>query len=199
MRKTTIIARREYRALVRTKAFMISLVIMPVFMFGGIFLQGFLSGRVDIGEKKIVVIDGTGRLFAPLSTLARMYNETEVIDKSSGRNTKPTITLEKGPEGPVTDEMRLDLSERIHRNELFAFVEIDADALRPAADSPLLKMLQSMEATRPADSHQPSEIAADAANNSTQSAPVQRRVIAVLPWTSPPKAGSMVRTSGSAK
>ena len=42
--------------------------------------------------------------------------------------------LEKGPAGPVTDEMRLQLSERIRRNELFAFVEIDADALNAAAE-----------------------------------------------------------------
>ena len=71
MHKIAIIARREYQALVRTKAFIISLVIMPVFMFGGIFIQKFLAGRIDVGEKKVVVLDGTGRLFEPLEALAR--------------------------------------------------------------------------------------------------------------------------------
>jgi ABC-2 type transport system permease protein len=141
MRKMAIIARREYQALVRTKAFIISLVIMPVFMFGGIFVQKYLSGRIDIGEKKVVVLDGTGRLFAPLDALARLRNETEIVDKETGRRTRPTIALERGPTGPVTDETRLALSERIHRNEIFAFVEIDADALRRPADSALLTML----------------------------------------------------------
>jgi ABC-2 type transport system permease protein len=141
MHKIAIIARREYQALVRTKAFIISLVIMPVFMFGGIFIQNFLAGRVDVGEKKVVVLDGTGRLFDPLEALARLHNETELVDKETGRKTRPIITLEKGPAGPVADELRLALSERIHRNELFAFVEIDADALKRAAPSPMLAAL----------------------------------------------------------
>ena len=55
MRKTALVARREYQALVRTKAFIISLVVMPVLMFGMIAVQSFLSGRVDISEKKVVV------------------------------------------------------------------------------------------------------------------------------------------------
>jgi ABC-2 type transport system permease protein len=143
MRKIAIIARREYQALVRTKAFIISLVIMPVFMFGGIFVQKYLSGRVDIGEKKVIVLDGTGRLFAPLSAMARLRNETEIVDKETGRATRPTITLEQGPAGSVTDETRLALSERVHRNEIFAFVEIDADALKRSANSPLMKMLSA--------------------------------------------------------
>ncbi len=140
MRKIVIIARREYQALVRTKAFIISLVIMPVFMFGGIFIQNFLADRIDVGEKKIVVLDGTGRLFEPLEALARLRNQG-LIDKDTARKTGPTIVLEKGPAGPVTDDLRLQLSERIRHNELFAFVEIDADALSRAELSPMLAAL----------------------------------------------------------
>jgi len=140
MRKIAIIARREYQALVRTKAFIISLVIMPVFMFGGIFIQNFLAGRIDVGDKKIVVLDGTGRLFAPLQALAQLRNAA-IINKETGRKTGPTIVLDKGPAGPVTDELRLQLSERIRHNELFAFVEIDADALSRSDLSPMLAAL----------------------------------------------------------
>lgn len=129
MRKTALVARREYQALVRTKAFIISLVVMPVFMFGMIAVQSLLSGRVDISEKKVVVLDGTGRLFAPLETLAEVHNQG-IVDAETGRKTGPTIRLEKGPDGPVTDEMRLALSDRIRRNEIFTFVEIDADAFK---------------------------------------------------------------------
>ncbi len=150
MRKILIIARREYQALVRTKAFIISLVIMPVFMFGGIFIQQFLSGRIDIGEKKVVVLDGTQRMFPQLDALAKRRNATEVVDRETGRTTRPTITLERGPSGPVTDEMRLVLSERIHQNEIFAFVEIDADALRRSADSPIMKTGPSAPANKEA-------------------------------------------------
>jgi ABC-2 type transport system permease protein len=141
MHKIAIIARREYQALVRTKAFIISLVIMPVFMFGGIFIQKFLAGRIDVGEKKIVVLDGTGRIFEPLAALAKFHNESELVDKETGRKTRPTITLEQGASGPVTDELRMTLSERVRRNELFAFVEIDADALKRPSPSAMLAAL----------------------------------------------------------
>jgi ABC-2 type transport system permease protein len=175
MRKAMVIARREYRALVRTKAFMISLVFMPVLMFGGIFVQSFLAGRIDVSEKKVVVLDGTGRLLAPLQSLVRLHNEQNAVDKQAGRKTGPVITINQGPAEPVTDEMRFALSERVHRNEIFAFVEIDADALKPAADSPQLTMLK--EAASKADSKTSSDVAATApgvpGNQETHRAPVR--------------------------
>src|SRR5260221_566996 len=95
-----------------------------------------------------------------------MINETDLGDKGTGRKSRPTITLEKGPAGPVTDELRLQLSERIHRNELFAFVEIDADALKRKASFPMLAKLSGVEAAPKA-----SEPAA--ADGSDRTAPVR--------------------------
>ncbi len=74
MRKIATIARREYQALVRTKAFLISLIVMPIFMCGAIVVQIFLQDRVDTTEKTIVVLDGTGRMLAPLQALAQLRN-----------------------------------------------------------------------------------------------------------------------------
>jgi ABC-2 type transport system permease protein len=128
MNKTFTIAKREYQALVRTKAFIISLLVMPLFALGGNFLQTLMASRPDTGEKKVIVLDGTGKLYEPLVALAKLHNDGAVNQKT-GQKTGPTIVLEKGAEGPVTDEMRLQLSDRVRRNELFAFVEIDANAL----------------------------------------------------------------------
>ena len=44
MQKILTIAKREYQALVRTKAFIISLLVMPVFALGGIFIQTYDGG-----------------------------------------------------------------------------------------------------------------------------------------------------------
>ena len=125
---------------------------MPIFMFGAIFIQKFLDGRVDVAEKKILVLDGTGQLFEPLESLARVRNETELFDSNKGRNTRPPIVLEKGPADAVTDEMRLALSERVRRNEVFAFVEIEPDALKPNLSSPLAQMLATGRMSPPSDS-----------------------------------------------
>ncbi len=144
MRKIATIARREYQALVRTKAFLISLIVMPIFMCGAIVVQIFLQDRVDTTEKTIVVLDGTGRMLAPLQALTQLRNGEGAAE--NGKKARRTVKIEAGPAGPVTDDMRLELSERIRRDEIFAFLEIDADALKSSNNSPLMQLLRKIGA-----------------------------------------------------
>ena len=51
MRKVSVIARREYLAMVGSKAFLISIAIMPIFMLGGAVVPQLLRDRVDIGRE----------------------------------------------------------------------------------------------------------------------------------------------------
>jgi ABC-2 type transport system permease protein len=148
MRKIMTIARREYQALVRTKAFVISLVVMPIFMCGAIVVQIFLKDRIDTGEKTVVVLDGTGRLLAPLQALAQLRSG-EGTDEP-GKKSHRSLKIEAGPPGPVTDDIRLALSERIRREEIFAFLEISADALKPADNSTLMQLLRKIGGLKPA-------------------------------------------------
>ena len=126
MRKVWIIAVREYRAIVGTKAFLIALALMPILMFGGIAVQKMLEGRGGPTEKKIAVLDGTGVLFDALSKAAQARNQNEIFDLGTGKQIKPRYVLEAGPPGPATDETRLQLSERIRRREIDAFLEVPA-------------------------------------------------------------------------
>ncbi len=72
------------------------------------------------------------------------------------------MKIEAGPAGPVTDDMRLELSERIRRDEIFAFLEIDADALKPSNNSPLMQLLRKIGAINsPAKSASSDETPAD--------------------------------------
>ena len=59
MRKILIVARREYLAAVRTKAFLIGLLSMPVMMFGSILVQMMLKDQVDLADKRFAVVDRT--------------------------------------------------------------------------------------------------------------------------------------------
>jgi ABC-2 type transport system permease protein len=127
MRKILIIANREYRAMVATKAFVITLVLMPVMMGGGIFFQERLRQRVNLDEKRMVVLDRTGVLFKPLSEAAESRNKTAIFDQATAVQNKPRYQLERGPDGPVTDQQRLELSARVRRGEIYAFVEIPQD------------------------------------------------------------------------
>ena len=129
MGKVWVIAVREYRAIVGTKAFMIALVMMPILMFGGIGVMKMLEGRVGPAEKTLVVLDETGVLFETLAKAAEARNENQIFDLASGKQIKPRYVLEHGPGGKVTEETRLALSQRVRRRELDSVVEIPAEVV----------------------------------------------------------------------
>ncbi len=133
MRKTLIIAKREYRAMVATKAFLTTLILMPILMGGGIFFQERLRQRVNLDEKRMVVLDRTGVLFKALSEAAESRNQKAIFDPQTAAQIKPRYSLERGPDGPVTDQQRLELSARVRRGEIYAFVEIPEDIFAVAS------------------------------------------------------------------
>ena len=59
MRKTIVVALREYQAAVRTKAFLIGLLMMPLMFGGGIFVQALLRNNVDTRDKRVGIVDYT--------------------------------------------------------------------------------------------------------------------------------------------
>jgi len=75
MFKLWVIAHREYVAMVGTKAFLFTLVMMPILMFGSLLVMPVLN-RVSGGKtQKLVISDGTGQLFSKLETAAKLRNE----------------------------------------------------------------------------------------------------------------------------
>lgn len=136
--KTSIIAAREYVAAVRSKAFVISLVLMPLMMFGGIAVQRMTAKLGDIKTKRVGVIDRTpgASLFGTLVLAAETRNKTKIFDKTTGKQTAGKIEFEKVDLAEDADEqavskLRLKLSDRVRGGELFAFVEIGRDVLSP--------------------------------------------------------------------
>lgn len=61
MNKMFAVLKREYLQAVRKKMFIVMTFLMPVFMAALVILPGMLMAR-GMGEKKVTVIDGTGRL-----------------------------------------------------------------------------------------------------------------------------------------
>jgi ABC-type Na+ efflux pump permease subunit len=121
MRKVWVIAGREYKASVRTKAFIISLVIMPVLMGGSILIQTLLRGVGETGGKKFAVIDRTrGEKIFPAVKSGK--NQPGFIIEHVELKSKDPATLQK---------LRYELSERVRKKELFGFVEIGPDVVKP--------------------------------------------------------------------
>jgi ABC-2 type transport system permease protein len=132
MRKMLVIAVREYLAAVRTKTFIISLVIIPVMMLGSIILQVLLQGVVDQTDKHFVVLDHA----APKDLLA------DIDKKIKERNDKqmPHFVIdrvEQAKSGDGLNEQRFELSEEVRAGKIVGFLEIrPARAMPPAKEKP---------------------------------------------------------------
>jgi ABC-2 type transport system permease protein len=135
MSRVLAIAGREYRANVRSKAFIISLVLMPVLIAGGAAVPALLRGRVDVEDKRVVVADGTGKLLPLLMQAAEARNRRVVTDPATGRKVEPRLEVIAADKAALTDPDRLQLSQRIRKRELHAFVEIDPGVLQVPAGS----------------------------------------------------------------
>jgi ABC-2 type transport system permease protein len=57
MRKILVIARREYVTAVRTKAFILSLIILPVLMVCGVLIQIYLEAQAATKDKHFAIVD----------------------------------------------------------------------------------------------------------------------------------------------
>ena len=131
MRKTIVIAVREYQAAVKTKTFIISVVVMPVFMGGAIVAQRFMEGKVDTTDKRIAVLDHTGSLY---DTIAEAAQERDVYmeEGPDRKKIRPQFLIElveASSEDP--NQTAFQLSERVRNKALFAFVIIGPDVVEP--------------------------------------------------------------------
>jgi len=150
MHKILTIAHREFSAMVATKAFLLSLVLMPILMGGGIVAAALLGRVADTSTKTLVIIDGTaeGAAFAGLEKAANAHNA--VIDAVAQANSKSApspagkgpfgkatltrIVLERAPQSSLTDESRVELSNRSRKGDIDGFVELPANLFATAAD-----------------------------------------------------------------
>jgi ABC-2 type transport system permease protein len=133
MGKIWTIARREYLAMVATKAFILSIAIMPLFMFGSLVISSMSDKLSKEEDKKVQIHDPTGQIFPALQAAAKLYNsELEALNEQDDGN-RPRIELEELKDKTLTDDRRLELSDKIRESKLNAFVEIPADILEESS------------------------------------------------------------------
>lgn len=149
MKKVLAIAVREYRAMVGTKAFLISIIMMPVLMLGGIFAMELMQKVEQTKERSVAIIDHSNQFYDLLLENCEIRNknlraQSEMSAASSSSDTLPSNQGGAGVPGmspeiyhleeidPATDseQLRLELSNRIRSQSLYAFVEIPADVLK---------------------------------------------------------------------
>ncbi|HEY7313812.1 MAG TPA: ABC transporter permease [Gemmataceae bacterium] len=122
MRKMLVVAVREYLAAVRTKAFVISLIVMPILMGGSAFMQWLLRDIRDTTPKTFAVVDRT-----PGEQLRKE------IEEIAAQHNDPPFKIERVTPSEARDEQRAELSERVRKGDYFGFLDIGAHVLEPAS------------------------------------------------------------------
>jgi ABC-2 type transport system permease protein len=131
MNKALVIAKREYLAAVRTKGFLISIILLPLFMGGGLIVFTLFKDKVDLSDKKIAVLDYSGLFGEYFIKTAESWNTNEGLNEK-GEKTSPAYYFELIlPDSSDQARQKLDLSEKIRRKELHAFVQIGRNVLHP--------------------------------------------------------------------
>lgn len=93
MRKVLVIAAREYNAAVRTRAFLIGLLMMPLLMGGNVLVQTLMQDK----DRRFAIIDRTGSgLFKEIEQVFVVCNSSYRIDPETKKESGPRIIVPLG-------------------------------------------------------------------------------------------------------
>ncbi len=151
MHKVLIVAKREYLAAVKSKAFILTMTMMPLLMVGGLILEKVMRNRSDVSVKRIAVIDRSGEIFDTLNIAAQQRNANDIFEelsdpagsdadaddatgsetaeKKAPRQIAPTYVLERVEPAEDRTTQLFELSNRVRKGELFAFIDIGPNVL----------------------------------------------------------------------
>jgi ABC-type Na+ efflux pump permease subunit len=149
MRTLITIAHREYVAMIGTKAFLLTLILMPVLMLGGMLAMPLINRIEGPQERRIVVADATGQWLAVLQQAAEQRQafanaSADADSKSSNDNPfdrpQDSFIIEAAANSPLSAEEQYSLSDQIRDGSLFALVEIPAELEQLDADASLRRV-----------------------------------------------------------
>ena len=135
MRRMWVVASREYQAAVRTKTFLIGLLVMPILMGGSIAMQALFADAVDVADKRFGVVNRTSNseLVTALETEVAVRNEKKIF--ANGSQIKPRFLIDVvPPSGDSAEEIsrqRLELSKRVRQGEWVGFLEFLPPRMAP--------------------------------------------------------------------
>jgi len=141
MRKVLKLAKREYLESIKTKGFIIMLVMMPLVMGGSGIAMLLFQGQVDTTDKRVAVLDHSGGVATMLEKAVQARNKEAVFNPKTGKKIQPAYVLESvEPEARNLQAQKLALSDRVRRGELHAFLEIGPNVLQPKDEPAAFRM-----------------------------------------------------------
>ena len=134
MRKIWTIAKTEYLNAIRSKAFIIGIILLPVMMSGSLIVGRLTKGNADIRPRKLAVVDQSGWLAEKIETRAAARNEKDIFDPANRtKQIRPAFVIERIDAQSADEKVEVSLSERVRKKDLFAFLIIRPGIVDPAA------------------------------------------------------------------
>lgn len=124
MHKILRIARREYIEIIRTKAFVISLLVAPLLVAVLIYFSAHkaTTSMESQPPRRIVVNDLTGQLASGIRGALESHNQ-------NSPEQQVLLDAAPGPDPADAEKFRREQKERVRRGELDAYVEVDSNAI----------------------------------------------------------------------
>jgi ABC-2 type transport system permease protein len=124
--KILTVIKREYMTRIKSKAFIVSLCLMPVLMCGLVFLFGFFTTRLPQTKeiRKLAVIDETGEIFAQVQA---------AIAEHRAFQHKGELVYQLHEESATTEDAKIALRKRVNTKGLYAYLEIPKDVFENGA------------------------------------------------------------------
>src|SRR4051794_7766373 len=140
MRKTLIVAQTEFAGLVRSKAFIAGVLLLPVMMAVSVVLARATKKMTDDRDRTFAIVDHTGVLAQPLSAVARLFDPGSALagSRPAGTATSRFVPVTIAPGGKSAEELRIELSDRVRKGGFFAFVEFPDNVLDPGVEARIL-------------------------------------------------------------
>jgi ABC-2 type transport system permease protein len=126
MRKVWVIAAREYNAAVHTKAFLISLLIMPILMCGSLLVEVLTRNAAPTEMKRYAVIDlSPGGVVYPL-----IQKQLEYLPQQQRENVSIEQETPASDTPEAAEQLREHVAERVRHGAFVGFVVIPADVFK---------------------------------------------------------------------
>ncbi|HUL75045.1 MAG TPA: ABC transporter permease [Vicinamibacterales bacterium] len=127
MSRILVVATTEFLTLVKTKAFIIGILMLPVMLGLSFGFQIFAAKHADVEDHAFAVIDHTGALYPAIAAAAEAHNRESGTGKDRTGPYFLPRQIDSGSKSAA--DVKADLSARVRQKELFAFVEIPSGVL----------------------------------------------------------------------
>ncbi|HQR07519.1 MAG TPA: ABC transporter permease [Gemmatales bacterium] len=139
MNKVFTIAKREFKAAVMTKAFLVSIIVMPLMMGGSLLIQYVFRDSKSLEKKTFVVIDRTpgSVIFPKLKKAVEERNKKDITNSKTGKQIDPEFELKNLVPSENTPEailkQRYELAEQVRERKIYGYIDIGSKILEVSA------------------------------------------------------------------